>query len=90
MTVLLGGNAALASQLVSARDSSPQPMDTAQFNPAFIESSPPASIEVAARVLLSDGPMLVKTWWVNLVPSAQSGLPWQLLGTHQRVEAGGR
>lgn len=90
LTVLLGGNSALASQFASARDSSHQPMDTAQFNPAFIEASPPAAIEVVARVLLPDGPLLFKTWRVSLAPSAQSGLPWQLLDIHQRLEAGGR
>lgn len=86
LTVLLGGNAALASQLASVRDRSPLLMDTSQFNPAFIDTSPATAVQVVARVSLADGATLVRTWFVNLAPSLQTGLPWQTLGTTRHVE----
>ena len=86
LAVLAQGNTALASQLAAARDSSPLPMDTAQLTPDFIDSSAATAIQVAARVPLADGAHLVKTWWVGLSASGQTGLPWQVLETRQHIE----
>lgn len=86
LVVLAQGNAALASQLAAARDNDPLPMDTTRLNPAFLDASAAAAIQVAARVPLADGGHLLKTWWVGLSAAAQTGLPWQLLETRQHIE----
>lgn len=86
LAVLAQGDTATASQLAATRDHSPLPMDTTQLNPEFIDASPATAIQVAARVPLADGGQLVKTWWVGLSVSGQTGLPWQLLQTSQHTE----
>lgn len=90
LTVLARGNAALANQLAAARDSSPLPMDTTQLVPDFIDTTAATGAQVAARVPLPDGAHLVKTWWVGLSASGQTGLPWQVLETRQHIEPQGR
>lgn len=85
LSLLLKGNEALASQLVVARDSSPQPMDTTLFDPAFVDSSPTMVVQVGARVSLADGSMFVKSWSVKLVPYETTGLPWQVLDAQLHV-----
>lgn len=89
LAVLSQGNAVLASQLAVTRDSSRQPMDTTLLNQAFVETAPATTLQVSARVPLADGAALVKTWWVNLSSSAQTGLPWQVLESRQHLVPGG-
>lgn len=89
LTVLAQGNAALANQLAAARDSSPLPMDTTQLVPDFIDATAATSVQVSARVPLLDGAHLIKTWWVGLSASGQTGLPWQVLETRQHIEPQG-
>ena len=86
LAVLTQGNTVLASQLAAARDSSPLPMDTTQLSPDFIDASAPAAFQVVARVPLPDGAHLVKTWWVELSVSGQTGLPWHVLESRQHLE----
>lgn len=89
LTVLAQGNAALANQLAAARDSSPLLMDTTQLVPEFIDTTAANSVQVTAHVPLSDGADLVKTWWVGLSASRQTGLPWQVLETRQHIQPQG-
>lgn len=86
LTVLAQGNSALASQMAAARDNSPLPMDTTPLVADFIAPAAATAIQVAARVPLADGSHLVKTWWVSLSASVQTGLPWQVLETRQHIE----
>ena len=86
LVVLAQGNTVLASQLAAVRDSSPLPMDTTQLTPEFINTAPANSIQVEASVPLADGSQLVKTWWVGMSASSQTGLPWQVLETRQHTQ----
>jgi len=86
LAVLTHGNVSLAGQLVATQSGPGALMDTTQFNPAFVESVSSTAVEVRARVLLADGSSLIKSWVVVLMPSLQTGLPWQTFETRQQIE----
>jgi general secretion pathway protein K len=90
LAVLLQGNTALAAQwsarLAATPDATPLPMDTTQFNAAFIDSAPARTLRVVARVRLADGAVLLRTWTVGLAESLQTGLPWRVVDIRQHIE----
>lgn len=93
LAVLAQGNTALAAQLATVRDTSPQAMDTTQLTASFIDASPARALQAVARVASADGSATLSHWVVSLSASARTGLPWQVLETsrsHRPAPGGGR
>ena len=81
LQVLAGGNAALANDLASKRDSNPNLMDTSLLNPEFIETTSSRSLRMQVRVGLPGGGSILRAWHVYWGVDSRARLPWRVLRT---------
>jgi len=88
LRVLAGGNEAIASSYLQARESSGALADTTRFPAAFRSRSQSTRYLFEASVMLANGAHLVTRKVLDLA-SPQDELPWQTLWVERVVEAEG-
>jgi general secretion pathway protein K len=86
LAVLAAGNAALAGQIATARDSGSPGVDTSRLQADFVDTGISTRYRLRALVRLPDGRGVSVIRTVELAPSAETGLPWKVLDAEERLE----
>lgn len=86
LTVLAGGNAAVAMRIVADRDSGAEGVDTTALDAAFLDSSTVRRLRVQARVPMPDGVWLRVSRSIDFNARAKGGVPWHTFRTSSSVE----
>lgn len=86
LTVLAGGNSALASQVASARGTQGAQADTSQLDATLLDRTLGNRFRLVARVPMNDGRWLLSSRGVD-TGIVRDGLPWRVFSTDRRIEA---
>lgn len=86
LTVLAGGNSALASQVASARGAQGAQADTSQLDATLLDRTLGNRFRLVARVPMNDGRWLLSSRGVD-TGVVRDGLPWRVFSTDRRIEA---
>lgn len=86
LTVLAGGNAAVAMRIVADRDSGAEGIDTTALDAAFLDNSTIRRLRVQARVPMPDGVWLRVSRSVDFNARSKDGVPWHTFRTSSSVE----
>lgn len=87
LTVLAGGNAAVAARIGAQRDAGQAGVDTTALEAGFIDSSAGRLFRLDARVPLADGAWLHVVRSISLNGSDRDGLPWRTFQLDSGFEA---
>lgn len=86
LTVLAGGNSALARQVASARGAQGAQADTSQLDATLLDRTLGNRFRLVARVPMNDGRWLLSSRGVD-TGVVRDGLPWRVFSTDRRIEA---
>jgi len=86
LTVLAGGNSALALQVASARGAQGAQADTSQLDATLLDRTLGNRFRLVARVPMNDGRWLLSSRGVD-TGVVRDGLPWRVFSTDRRIEA---
>ncbi|WP_284404904.1 type II secretion system protein GspK [Acidovorax sp. SUPP3434] len=86
LTVLAGGNAAVAMRIVADRDAGAEGIDTTALEAAFLDNSTVRRLRIQARVPMPDGVWLRVSRSIDFNARAKGGLPWQTFRASSGVE----
>ncbi|GKS84110.1 general secretion pathway protein GspK [Acidovorax sp. SUPP1855] len=86
LTVLAGGNAAVAMRIAAERESGAEGIDTTALEPAFLDNSTVRRVRIQARVPMPDGVWLRVSRSIDFNARAKDGVPWHTFRTSSSVE----
>ena len=86
LQVLAGGNAQLAQQIDSQRQSGQAGIDMTGLDATFIGSGTVRRYRLQARVPVADGGSFLVTRYVDINPRSRDGLPWTTFHMQREVE----
>lgn len=86
LQVLAGGNAQLAQQIDSQRQSGQAGVDMTGLDAALIGSGTVRRYRLQARVPVADGGSFLVTRYVDINPRSRDGLPWTTFHMQREVE----
>ena len=86
LQVLAGGNAQLAQQIDSQRQSGQAGVDMTGLDATFIGSGTVRRYRLQARVPVADGGSFLVTRYVDINPRSRDGLPWTTFHMQREVE----
>ena len=86
LQVLAGGNAQLAQQIDSQRQSGQAGIDMTGLDATFIGSGTVRRYRLQARVPDADGGSILVTRYVDINPRSRDGLPWTTFHMQREVE----
>ena len=86
LQVLAGGNAQLAQQIDSQRQSGQAGIDMTSLDATFIGSGTVRRYRLQARVPVADGGSFLVTRYVDINPRSRDGLPWTTFHMQREVE----
>lgn len=86
LQVLAGGNAQLAQQIDSQRQSGQAGVDMTGLDAALIGSGTVRRYRIQARVPVPDGGSFLVTRYVDINPRSRDGLPWTTFHMQREVE----
>lgn len=87
LTVLAGGNAAVASRIAALRDAGQEGVDTTALEAGLVDNTAGRTFRLDARVPLADGSWLHVFRSVSLSGSNREGLPWRTFQMDYGFEA---
>lgn len=85
LLVLVDGNTALATQIITQRTTDTNTVDTSFLKPDLIDMASPNSFALQTSIALPDQTILHKEWFVFWGTDVRSDLPWRVLDTHQKI-----
>ena len=86
LQVLAGGNATMAQQIDTLRQSGQTGVDLTGLDATFIGTGTVRRYRMQARVSVADGGAFVITRYVDVNPRSRDGLPWTTFHTQREVE----
>ncbi len=86
LTVLAGGNAAVAMRIAAEREAGAEGIDTTALEPAFLDNSTVRRVRIQARVPMPDGVWLRVSRSIDFNARAKDGVPWHTFRTSSSVE----
>lgn len=86
LTVLSGGNAGFAAQIVAGRRAGAVGLDTSALDGSLIDNAPTRSLRMQARVPMADGTIVRVSRNVDLAARTTDGAPWHTFRTSTSVE----
>ena len=86
LQVLAGGNATVAAQIDTLRQSGQAGVDLTGLDATFIGPGTVRRYRMQARVSVADGGAFVITRYVDVNPRSRDGLPWTTFHTQREVE----
>jgi general secretion pathway protein K len=86
LQVLAGGNATMAQQIDTLRQSGQTGVDLTGLDATFIGTGAVRRYRMQARVSVADGGTFVITRYVDVNPRSRDGLPWTTFHTQREVE----
>lgn len=85
LMVLAGGDAALAQQVVQARQVPGSSPDTTRLDAAFLDNSSGSRYRLIASLSLDNGRRWAVSRDIDLNRNAQDGQPWRIFGADRRM-----
>lgn len=86
LTVLAGGNAAVAMRIAADRHAGLEGIDTTALDASVIDNAIVRRFRVQARVPLPDGTWLRVSRTVDLTPRTRTGMPWHTFSSSHSFE----
>lgn len=86
LTVLAGGNVAVAMHIAADRHAGLEGIDTTALDASVIDSAIVRRFRIQARVPLLDGTWLRVSRTVDLTPRARNGMPWHTFSSSHSFE----
>lgn len=86
LTILSGGNAAIAAQIAAGRNAGAVGVDTSSLDGSLIDNASTRTLRLQARVPLMDGTIVRVSRSVELSARTTDGAPWHTFRTSTSVE----